>query len=199
MQKRILVAYATNSGSTGEVAEVVGAELTRDGAPVDVCRISDVTDVCPYGAVVVGAPMILGWHRDAVNFVRAHKEDLAKVPVAYFFTAMSLTHVPQTAGLNLPVFEDPALVKPPRNPSRLSLRENYATPAHYLSPVLGKGNPSPARVAFFAGRMDYRKLNILQMLFVMLVIGAQPGDYRSWPAIEGWAAGLREGWAVEAP
>jgi hypothetical protein len=29
------------------------------------------------------------------------------------------------------------------------------------------------------------------MLFVLLVIQAQPGDLRNWPAIREWAASLR--------
>jgi hypothetical protein len=32
---------------------------------------------------------------------------------------------------------------------------------------------------------------LLQMLFVLLVIQAQPGDRRNWPVIREWAAGLR--------
>jgi hypothetical protein len=34
-------------------------------------------------------------------------------------------------------------------------------------------------------------LKLLQMLFVLLVIQAQPGDRRNWPVIREWAAGLR--------
>jgi hypothetical protein len=29
------------------------------------------------------------------------------------------------------------------------------------------------------------------MMFVMLIIGAQPGDLRNWEAIRDWASGLR--------
>jgi menaquinone-dependent protoporphyrinogen IX oxidase len=45
-------------------------------------------------------------------------------------------------------------------------------------------------VGFFAGKLDYSRLNLLQMLFVMLIIQAQPGDRRNWPAIKAWAAKL---------
>ena len=65
MQKAVLVAYASNAGSTADVAKAVGEELARDGARVDVRSISELSgaDVSGYDAVVVGAPMILGWHR----------------------------------------------------------------------------------------------------------------------------------------
>ena len=68
--KKILVAYATNAGSTAEIAQAVGEELSKDGAQVDVRLIDEVTAVEGYDAVVVGAPMIMGWHRTAVKFVK---------------------------------------------------------------------------------------------------------------------------------
>ena len=49
----------------------------------------------------------------------------------------------------------------------------------------------PVSVAFFAGRLDYSKLNIFHMLFVMLIIGATPGDFRNWEAVREWAASVR--------
>jgi hypothetical protein len=35
------------------------------------------------------------------------------------------------------------------------------------------------------------------MLFVMVIIGAQPGDLRNWPAIREWSGGLRESLKLE--
>lgn len=61
MQTKVLVAYSTNAGSTGEVAEAVAGELRKDGTTVDVKRLEEVADISPYQAVVVGAPMILIW------------------------------------------------------------------------------------------------------------------------------------------
>ena len=68
--KRVLVAYTTNAGSTEEVARAVADELGRDGqAQVDVRHLPEVRALESYDAVVVGAPMILGWQRAAVQFV----------------------------------------------------------------------------------------------------------------------------------
>jgi hypothetical protein len=33
------------------------------------------------------------------------------------------------------------------------------------------------------------------MLFVMVIIQAQPGDFRNWPAIRAWAVRLRSAFA----
>ncbi len=45
--KRILVAYATNSGSTAEAAKILGEELAKDGTPVEVRRVEEVRDLAP--------------------------------------------------------------------------------------------------------------------------------------------------------
>ena len=48
----------------------------------------------------------------------------------------------------------------------------------------------PRQVAFFGGAVDLTKMNIFEKLFVMLVIGAGPGDNRHWDAVSDWARGL---------
>ena len=66
---RILVAFATKHGSTPEVAEAVAEELRDGGADVDVRPASLDGNLSGYQAVVLGAPMILGWHKDALRFI----------------------------------------------------------------------------------------------------------------------------------
>ena len=192
MENRVLVAYTTNAGSTGEVAEAIGEALGQDGARVDVRQIKDAGDISTYDAVLVGGPAIMGWHREAVKFVAQHQQALSQVPVAFFFTAMNLTKTPEKSVGTAPIYRDPVLAKAPRDPDRLSYKENHATVASYLGPVLKKAPlVKPVGVGFFGGKLDYSNLNIFQMLFVMLVVGAQPGDHRDWEAIRAWATGLR--------
>jgi hypothetical protein len=38
--------------------------------------------------------------------------------------------------------------------------------------------------------VDFTKMNILERLFVMLIIGAGGGDGRHWDAVKDWAEGL---------
>ncbi len=192
--KKILVGYTTNSGSTEEVARVIGEELGKTGDQVDVRRLEEVKGIEGYQAVVVGAPMILGWHRAALRFIQKNQLALSKVKVAYFFTAISLTDTGEEVIDNTPVCVDPEAAKPPRDPKRLSFRENYATPANYLRPALkAAAMVKPVSAAFFGGKLELFRLNIFQMLFVMVVIRAQPGDLRNWDYMKQWAAGLQFG------
>jgi menaquinone-dependent protoporphyrinogen oxidase len=185
---KILIAYTTNAGSTGEVAEVIGETLAQDGTQVDVRQIKDVNDVSAYDAVLVGGPMILGWHKEAVQFVEAHQRDLGQKPVAYFLTALSLTTSPETDWDAVPVYLDPSLAKPPKNGHKLSRMEKFTTVATYLEPALTKApQVKPVSAGFFAGKLDYGRLNIFQKLFVRIIIRGEEGDFRDWNAIRAWA------------
>jgi menaquinone-dependent protoporphyrinogen IX oxidase len=190
--KQILVAYTTNAGSTQAVAKTIGDTLSRDGVQADVRRIKDVGDVSTYDAVVVGGPMIMGWHKTTLKFLRTHQTALCQVPVAYFLTAMRLTETSETDLGTVSIYQDPALAKPPKNASKLSFKERYATVGHYLRPALRKAPlVKPVSAAFFGGKLDYTKLKVFQMLFVMLIIGAQPADLRNWEAMREWASSVR--------
>jgi len=190
--KRILIAYATNSGSTAEVAAAVGEELGKAGIQVEVHQIDETTTIESYDAVVVGAPMIMGWHRSAVRFVKKHGPRLRDMPVAYFLTAMSLTQLDHHLG-DTPVLVDPSLAKPPRRLGRLSFRERYSTVDEYVGPVLKAAlGVKPISVGVFGGKLDPARLNWWQKLFVNTIIRAEPGDYRNWPFIRDWARRLGE-------
>jgi len=192
MKKRILVAYTSNAGSTGEVAQAIGKELGQDGSHVDVLHVKNVRDVSTYDAVLVGGPMIMGWHGEAVKFVERNQIALSKVPVAYFLTALSLTALHSDSYGGLPVFQDPALAKPVKNASKLSFKEKRTSVPHYLSPVLTKAPAvKPVGTAFFAGKLEPEKLNLFQRLFVKIIVGGQAGDRRNWSAIRSWASDLR--------
>jgi menaquinone-dependent protoporphyrinogen IX oxidase len=190
--QRVLVAYTTNAGTTEEVAAVIGEELGKEGAQVEVRRLEEIADLESYTAVVIGGPMIMGWHKAAVKFVKKHQQALGQVPVAYFLTAMSLTQTGETSVDAIPVCIDPRLTKAPRNANRLGFRERYATVTNYLRPVL-RAAPKvrPVSIGLFGGKLEFYRLKLLQMLFVLVIIQAQPGDRRNWPAIREWAAGLR--------
>jgi menaquinone-dependent protoporphyrinogen IX oxidase len=190
--KRILVAYTTNAGTTADVAKVIGEELGREGAQVDVRRLEEVANLEAYSAVVVGAPLIVGWHPAAKGFVKKHRAALSRVPVAYFVTAMRLTDTGETTVEGVPVCVDPGVLTPPKNPARLGFKERYATLGNYLKPMLNSARGvRPVSVGFFGGVLALYTLKWWQAFFVMLVIQAPPGGSHNLPLIREWAAGLR--------
>jgi menaquinone-dependent protoporphyrinogen IX oxidase len=190
--KRILVAYSTNAGSTAEVAEAIGRALQGPEAEVDVRRIEEVRELGGYSAVVLGGPMIVGWHRRAARFFRARRRELGRVPVALFFTALRVTQTGGEQAHGFPVLLDPRLLAEPARPGRLSFKERHTTVESYLKPARAAlEEVRPVGAAFFAGKLDYGKLGFLQMLFVMLVINATPGDSRDWELIGSWTQDIR--------
>ena len=134
--KKILVTYATNAGSTAVIAELVKDSLVNKEIAADLKPVAEVGNIAAYDAVIVGAPMIVGWHRAAKKFLRAHRTELATKPFACFLTAMSLTETRETVIDGIPIQVDPGLAKAPRNPKFLSIKEGYAFPANYVRPIL---------------------------------------------------------------
>jgi menaquinone-dependent protoporphyrinogen oxidase len=162
MSERILVAYASKCGSTGEVAEAIGEALCNGGAAVDVQLVKNVTDVSPYRAVVVGSAVRMGqWLPEATKFVETHRDALSQVPVAYFAVCMTLQ-------------ED--------------TEENRREVAAYMAPV--QEMVQPVNVGLFAGAMDYAKLS-LPFRLIIKAMKVPEGDFRDWDSIRTWGTDLR--------
>lgn len=197
---KILVAYATMAGSTAEVAQAVGEELTKSGLQVDVFPINEINDLRDYDGVVVGGPMIMGWHRTALGFLKKHREAFQRIPFAVFVMAMNLTQTEDERMVGVPVHVDEELPKPPINKDQLNFRERYARLSNYLSPILKATRPTkPVSIGVFGGRLEYGRLKWWAVLFVMLIIQAAAGDRRNWTAIRAWAAGLPAALRIESP
>jgi menaquinone-dependent protoporphyrinogen oxidase len=92
MVMHVLVAFATKHGSTGEIAQALGATLREAGLEVDVSGARDVATIAPYGAVVLGSALYSAhWQRDANRFVKRHLAELQKRPV-WLFSSGPLDH-----------------------------------------------------------------------------------------------------------
>ncbi len=191
MMNRILVTYATMAGSTVDVAKAVGEEIAKSGLHVDVLPLSEVKGIEAYHGVVVGAPMIMGWHRVALKFLKKNRGAFHHIPLAVFVMAMSLTKTNEMSAGDVPVYVDEKLPKPPVKVSSLNFRERYARLSNYLQPILSATRQvKPVSIGIFGGRLEYGRLKWWAVLFVMLIIQAPAGDRRNWNAIQEWSATL---------
>jgi menaquinone-dependent protoporphyrinogen oxidase len=168
MTNRILVTYATCTGSTVGVAEAIGKSLAEGGAQVDVLPMQAVNDLAPYQAVVAGSAIHGNkWLPEAVQFVQAHQAELHSQPFAIFLVCMTLAM---------------------RN------GENYRPfVAEYMAPV--RALVQPLSQGLFAGALDIRKVPLAGDRFkfrLSVLFGVwKEGDQRDWEAIRAWAESLR--------
>lgn len=162
---KVLVAYASQYGSTSEVAAAIGEHYCERGLTVDVELMANIQDLTPYRAVIVGGPIQSeAWMPDAASFVETHQAALSKVPVAYFLTCMTLGLTEGTP-------------------------EVRRTVAGYLDPVLEQvPTVKPVDIGLFAGALDYSKMSYaMRVLYRAFSEDDTDGDYRDWDAIKAWA------------
>jgi len=165
---RILIAYASRCGSTGEVADAIGRVFSETGACVDVLRVGNVRDLAPYRAVVVGSAVHSDqWLSEASGFVIRNQEALGRLPVAYFLTCLTLTR--------------------PTEENRLKALR-FVDPLHRDAPQV-----TPIATGLFAGVLDYDKFSFMMRMVMKIKMkerGMDEGDYRDWPSIRSWAGDL---------
>lgn len=158
--RKILVAYASKCGSTGDVADAIGQALNATGLAVDVRLVKQVTDVTAYTAVIVGSAIRIGnWLPEAVNFIKTYQQAFSKMPMAYFEVCGELTKGETEA--------------------------TRRVAASYLDPILAM--VKPIEIGLFAGKMDYSKLSFLERVLTERFIKSPEGDWRNWEQIRAWA------------
>ena len=168
MMDRLLVTYATCTGSTAGVADAIGQTLAAGGVAVDVRPMHLVTDLAPYSAVVAGSAIHdKRWLPEAMQFVEAHRAELARKPFAAFLVCMTLA---------------------------MRQGETYRPfVSQFLAPV--RALVQPVSEGLFAGALDLPKVPHWRdrwMFRVSVLFGVwSEGDHRDWNAIQAWAAALR--------
>jgi menaquinone-dependent protoporphyrinogen oxidase len=164
---KILVTYATRTGSTAGVARAIAKRLREEGAVADVQPVKDVQDVSTYDGVILGSAVRAGrWMPEATQFVEAQRDALAQRPVAVFSVCMAAVECKTEA---------------------MEAIANQMTETTQGLNVVG--------METFAGAHDPKKLG-LPMRLLLKIIKTPVGDYRDWDAIRGWAAELVSRMAV---
>lgn len=161
--RNILIAYATMSGSTQEIAETVSEALAQQNQTVDVRLCREVTNLQDYCAIVIGAPIYMfHLHKDAHRFIERYRKALSNLPVAVFAGGAYGPNAAQDA---------------------IEVRKN-------LDAELAKfAWLKPASVLMVGGRFDAARLRFPYNLIPALK-AAPASDARDWDEIRAWASSL---------
>ena len=156
-EKRILIAYASATGSTAEVAAEIGKTISEIGYRVEVEPIREKPALNSFDAVLLGSAVYYSnWLPEAVEFVQVNQEALKRVPVAVF-----TVHIQNLGD------EDPS-------------RRNRLAYLNEIRPLL-----QPVDEAFFAGRFDRRGAKIMFPGLIARFVPTM--DLRDWEKILSWA------------
>jgi menaquinone-dependent protoporphyrinogen oxidase len=165
---KILIAYASKFGTTGEVAEAIGDVLCQEDNTVETKWVKNVKDLNNYDAVIIGSPIHYDkWMSEATEFVTANQKILQQLPVAYFFTCLKLHKL---------------------NPKGDLEAKEYSDKLQALVPQV-----KPVSIGGFAGVLDYSNMGFFPRLILKAILykkGVKEGDYRDWDAIRSWAKGV---------
>jgi menaquinone-dependent protoporphyrinogen oxidase len=164
---KILVTYATCTGSTVGVAEAIGKTLAASGAQVDVLPMQDVHDLSPYRAVVAGSAIQnKQWLPEAMQFLQANRVALSQKPFAAFLVCMTL--------------------------AMKNAAQYRGFVSDFLAPV--RSVVKPVSEGLFPGALDIKKVPSASDRFkfrLSVLFGVwKEGDHRDWEAVRAWAAEL---------
>jgi menaquinone-dependent protoporphyrinogen oxidase len=166
----VLVAYATRHGATQGIAERIAGQLKGAGATVEVRPVQAVDDPTGYDAYVIGSAIYMGsWRKEATAFVQRNRAILAAHPVWLFGSGPLGTATKDSQGRDLLIVSEPKEF------------------AEFREAIRPRG-----RQVFF-GALDPRTLSLPERLLRRLPAGRAllpEGDFRDWPAIDAWAAGI---------
>ncbi len=163
--QKILLAYASYTGTTGEVSEAIGKILCEKGASVDIRLAKNIKNISGYQAVIIGSAIQKSnWLPEAYKFIDKNNVQLSQVPMACFITCLALAK--DTEG-------------------------GRETAAGYVENISKKiSDLKPLSFGSFAGVLDYGKLSFFYRSVMKRKIkkkGIDEGDYRNWDKIRSWS------------
>lgn len=165
MPKKVLVAYASFSGSTAETAEFIGKKLSEKKMEADVLPVDKVKSLEGYDAVIIGSGVIMGKMKaSAVNFAKKQMNAMSKIPVAFFLVCLTMQN---------------------------DTPESRKTASGYIDPV--RPYIKPFSEGFFPGRVEFNKIPFPMRLITLLPAfkkSVQEGDWRDWKKVEKWIDGV---------
>lgn len=167
MNNKILITYASRSGSTAGIAEAIAKSLSKSGTTVDLLPMREVETLDDYSAIVAGSAINGGkWLPEGLKFLQTHQTSLSGKRIATFMVCITL-------GMK------------GAEKYREGLKE-WMAPVRALVHPLSEG--------YFAGALDFKKLpfsiSTLGMRLAVLFGVFPKGDQRDWQAVQVWAESL---------
>ncbi|NEW48926.1 flavodoxin [Nocardia cyriacigeorgica] len=159
---RIAILYATEQGSTRDIAEFIADDLAGRGAEVMLHDIEHAPDLSPFGTIIIGSAI--------------HNMDLLPAASAYIHA-----HRDQLTGSRVWMFSvglGPALRGP------LGRRLGRVVPKKVAEL---RDTIRPRGYHAFAGRYDRAGAGWKARTLYRLMGGARYGDLRDWAAIRTWS------------
>jgi menaquinone-dependent protoporphyrinogen oxidase len=173
---KLLVAYASRTGSTKGIAEFIGEKVRGRGIQVDVQEVGDVHNVGDYDAFLIGSAVYMfHWVKEARQFVLRNRALLSSRPVWLFSSGPVGPQAKDSRGRDLRDVSGPKEID--------ELRE--------------MAKPRDHRV-FFGALFGDRLGGTLGFTYKLIrrskaARESMPeGDYRDWDEIEAWAIGIAE-------
>lgn len=171
---RILVTYASRTGSTKGIAELIAEKLRDRGLSAEARDVDDVRDPENYNAYVIGSGVYMGhWMKEAKQFIIRNKSLLSGRPVWLFSSGPVGPNAKDSRGRDLKEVSGPTEI------------EELKTVARPLDHRVFFG-------ALFGDRLEgaigftYRLMRHSKTIAESM----PDGDYRDWKEIEAWAYGI---------
>ncbi|WP_062992252.1 flavodoxin domain-containing protein [Nocardia anaemiae] len=164
---RIAVIYATEKGSTRDIAEFIAAELGEQGAEVELADAEHAPELSRFDTVVLGSAIHdMELLPAAVTFVRTHREALRNKNVWLF-----------SVGLG------PALGGP------IGSRIGRIVPKKIAAL---RDSISPRDYQAFSGHYEHVGVSLKARILYRLMGGGRYGDLRDWAAIRTWSTSIAQ-------
>ena len=172
---KVLIAYGSRYGSTTEIAERMGENLSEAGHVVDVLNVHKEPgkSVSDYELVIVGSGIKIGqWTKEILAFLEQNEKELSDKEVAFFVSCAFIL--------------DPL--------KREEAWEKYLVQVAERYPLI-----EPKTLGLFGGVLDKKKYGfgirlllkaMAKELNIQDVDLNKPYDFRDWEQISEWTASL---------